>query len=92
MRDASTPQVAYEFAGFRLEPARRALFCPDGSPAHLSGKPFDTLLYLIERAGEPVARGERDHSFADEATKSRLMADLERSFSRFERAISQRAR
>ena len=50
--------VAYEFAGFRLEPARRALIRPDGTPARLSGKPFDTLVYLVERAGELVDRDE----------------------------------
>ena len=44
MRDASSPHVAYEFAGFRLEPARRALFCLDGSRAHRGGKPFDVWL------------------------------------------------
>jgi Tol biopolymer transport system component/DNA-binding winged helix-turn-helix (wHTH) protein len=58
--DAQTP-VAYEFAGFRLEPARRALTRPDGTAAHLSGKPFDTLVYLVERAGELVDRDELLH-------------------------------
>ena len=61
MGDAQTP-VAYEFAGFRLEPARRALTRPDGTAAHLSGKPFDTLVYLVERAGELVDRDELLHS------------------------------
>jgi Tol biopolymer transport system component/DNA-binding winged helix-turn-helix (wHTH) protein len=56
--DASTGQVAYEFAGFRLEPARRSLTRPDGTPARLSGKPFDTLVYLVERSGELVDRDE----------------------------------
>jgi Tol biopolymer transport system component/DNA-binding winged helix-turn-helix (wHTH) protein len=50
--------IAYEFAGFRLEPARRALTRPDGTPARLSGKPFDTLVYLVEHAGELVDRDE----------------------------------
>ena len=31
-------------------------------PAHLSGKPFDTLVYLVERAGELVDRDELLHS------------------------------
>ena len=59
----ATPKqpVAYEFAGFRLEPARRALTRPDGTPARLSGKPFDTLVYLVERAGELVDRDELLH-------------------------------
>jgi len=58
--DAQTP-VAYEFAGFRLEPARRALTRPDGTAARLSGKPFDTLVYLVERAGELVDRDDLLH-------------------------------
>ena len=39
-----------------------------------------------------MARASLRHSFVDEVTKNRLIADLESSFSRFERAISQRAR
>lgn len=58
MTDARAVPIAYEFAGFRLEPARRALTRPDGTLARLSGKPFDTLLYLVEHAGELVDRDE----------------------------------
>ena len=36
---------------FALEPARRALTRPDGTPGRLSGKPFDTLVYLVETRG-----------------------------------------
>ncbi|MGK2936036.1 MAG: adenosine deaminase family protein [Gemmatimonadaceae bacterium] len=39
-----------------------------------------------------MARASLRHSFADETTKTRLMTELESSFSRFERAIAQRAR
>ncbi|MEX2326012.1 MAG: hypothetical protein WD553_04380, partial [Gemmatimonadaceae bacterium] len=39
-----------------------------------------------------MARASLRHSFADEATRTRLRTDLERSFSRFEREIAQRAR
>jgi len=56
--DARAVSIAYEFAGFLLEPARRALTRPDGTPARLSGKPFDTLVYLVEHAGELVDRDE----------------------------------
>jgi Tol biopolymer transport system component/DNA-binding winged helix-turn-helix (wHTH) protein len=56
--DARAAPNAYEFAGFRLEPARRALKRPDGTPARLSGKPFDALVYLVEHAGELVDRDE----------------------------------
>jgi Tol biopolymer transport system component/DNA-binding winged helix-turn-helix (wHTH) protein len=59
--DASTGRVAYEFAGFRLEPAHRTLTRPDGTSAHLGGKPFDTLVYLVERSGELVDRAELLH-------------------------------
>ena len=56
--DARTLPIVYEFAGFRLEPARRALTQPDGTPARLGGKPFDLLVYLVEHAGELVDRDE----------------------------------
>jgi adenosine deaminase len=39
-----------------------------------------------------MARASLRHSFADEATKARLGADLETNFSRFEREIAQRLR
>ena len=39
-----------------------------------------------------MTRASLRHSFADEATKTRLLTDLESDFSRFERAIAQRAR
>ena len=58
MTDARAVPIAYEFAGFRLEPARRALTRPDGTAARLSGKPFDTLVYLVEHAGKLVDRDE----------------------------------
>src|SRR5262245_40881733 len=48
--------VAYEFAGFRLEPQRRTLTRADGTAVLLTGKVFDALLYLVEHAGELVAR------------------------------------
>jgi Tol biopolymer transport system component/DNA-binding winged helix-turn-helix (wHTH) protein len=47
----------YEFDGYRLDPARRSLTHPDGHNAKLVGRPFDTLLYLVEHAGEIVDRG-----------------------------------
>jgi Tol biopolymer transport system component/DNA-binding winged helix-turn-helix (wHTH) protein len=48
--------IAYEFAGFRLEPQRRTLTRADGTPVTLTGKVFDALEYLVEHAGELVAR------------------------------------
>ncbi|MDJ0941709.1 MAG: winged helix-turn-helix domain-containing protein [Woeseiaceae bacterium] len=48
--------TAFEFRGFRLEPGRRRLLRPDGDPATLRTKEFDTLRFLVERAGEPVGK------------------------------------
>ena len=55
---AGTPSSAsaYEFDGYRLEPGRRTLTRADGTPVNLQGKAFDTLVYLVEHAGELVAR------------------------------------
>lgn len=52
--DASS--TVYEFGGYRLDPARRSLTQADGSGVKLLGRPFDTLVYLVERAGEVVDR------------------------------------
>ena len=47
----SPAQLAYRFNGFRVDPVRRLLFGADGEPIPLKPKVFDTLLYLVERAG-----------------------------------------
>ena len=52
--DASS--TVYEFGGYRLDPARRLLALADGGGVKLLGRPFDTLVYLVERAGEVVDR------------------------------------
>ncbi len=51
---AVSAQAVYRFNGFRLDPARRLLFGPDGQPVPLKPKVFATLLYLVERHGELV--------------------------------------
>ena len=51
--DSST---VYEFGGYRLDPARRSLTQADGGGLKLTGRPFDTLVYLVEHAGEVVDR------------------------------------
>jgi Tol biopolymer transport system component/DNA-binding winged helix-turn-helix (wHTH) protein len=56
MDDARSALSAYEFAGFRLDPSRRSFTQPDGTPIRLRAKPFDALVYLVERAGELVGR------------------------------------
>jgi TolB-like protein/DNA-binding winged helix-turn-helix (wHTH) protein/Flp pilus assembly protein TadD len=48
----------FEFAGFRLDVGRQLLLAPDGLPIALASRTFDTLRYLVERAGELVERRE----------------------------------
>ena len=47
--------VAYQFARFRLDPAKRSL-SRDGVPVPLSSKAFDTLLHLIRHQGQVVSK------------------------------------
>jgi DNA-binding winged helix-turn-helix (wHTH) protein/tetratricopeptide (TPR) repeat protein len=52
-------QIVYEFGGFRLDARRRLLLArPDGRIVALTAKAFDTLLYLVEHAGEVVEKAE----------------------------------
>jgi TolB-like protein/DNA-binding winged helix-turn-helix (wHTH) protein len=44
--------TVYAFSGFRVDPWRRLLVGPDGDPILLKPKVFETLLYLVEHAGE----------------------------------------
>lgn len=45
--------LIYEFGQFRLDALRRVLTSGvDGQPLQVSGKALDTLLYLVERAGQ----------------------------------------
>lgn len=57
MQEAQS-QVVFEFDGYRLDPQRRRLLAPDGSAMKPRQKVFDTLLTLVERAGEPVTKDE----------------------------------
>lgn len=46
-------RFAYEFGDFRIDPQRRVLISRGrGEPVSVTGKVFDTLLYLVEHAGE----------------------------------------
>ncbi len=47
--------VSYQFARFRLDPAKRSLL-RDGVPMPLSSKAFDTLLHLIRHHGQVVSK------------------------------------
>jgi DNA-binding winged helix-turn-helix (wHTH) protein/tetratricopeptide (TPR) repeat protein len=42
------------FAGYRLEPGRRRLFAPDGTPINLSSRALDTLYYLASHPLELI--------------------------------------
>ena len=53
MSAASDSQIV-AFAGFSLDPRKRLLLGPDGRPIPLSGRAFDTLLYLVEHPNQLV--------------------------------------
>ena len=48
----------YEVGEFRLDLRRRQLLRADGASVPLSGKSFDALAYLVQRAGQLVSRAE----------------------------------
>lgn len=50
--------MIYEFEGFRLDPRRRELSGSGGEPIAVRAKALDALLYLVERAGQPVEKSE----------------------------------
>jgi DNA-binding winged helix-turn-helix (wHTH) protein/Tol biopolymer transport system component len=52
MDQTSTP--SYEFEGFRLDTILQVLSSPTGAPIALPSRAFETLRYLVERAGELV--------------------------------------
>lgn len=48
----------YAFDAYRLDPVRRQLLGADGNPVPLMPKALDTLVYLVERAGQTVRKEE----------------------------------
>jgi DNA-binding winged helix-turn-helix (wHTH) protein len=55
MDDQSRPgHRIYEFGGYRVDPLRRVLLDREGAQVRLKPKVFDTLLYLVEHAGEAL--------------------------------------
>ena len=53
--DPSQANVGYEFGEFQVDAAQRLLrSCADGKPVSLTPKVFDTLLYLVEHAGQLI--------------------------------------
>ena len=53
MDQFATP-TDYEFAGFRLNTALQVLVSPDGIPHPLNNRVFQTLLVLVQHAGETL--------------------------------------
>ena len=53
----SSSSVAYEFGEFRVDATQRLLRSRvDGEPIALTPKVFETLLYLVEHAGQLVEK------------------------------------
>lgn len=48
----------YGFGDFRLHPGKRLLLGCDGKPVLLTPKAYDTLAYLVERAGDVIHKDE----------------------------------
>jgi len=56
LKDQPSPAAIYEFGEFRLDARRRLLLAQDGRTIALTTKAIDTLLQLVERAGEVVEK------------------------------------
>lgn len=54
---ADSHEGTHAFAGFMLDTQRRRLI-REGVEVPITAKPFDALVYLVERAGETVSRAE----------------------------------
>jgi TolB-like protein/Flp pilus assembly protein TadD len=50
--------VSYEFAGFRMDLRQRRLLSADNVPVSLSSRAFETLVMLVEQAGEMLDKSE----------------------------------
>lgn len=58
MRDEQQ-QLLYEFEGFYLDPRRRRLVRKaDSAVLNVTPRVFETLLFLVENAGETLSKGE----------------------------------
>ena len=77
------PQIAYEFANFRLLPREKQLVCGE-KPVKLQPKVFDTLLMLVENHGRLVEKdsflkGLWPDTFVEEATLAHCVSELRRT-------------
>jgi two-component system OmpR family response regulator len=55
-RRVDSPLHAIEFAGWKLEPARRRLLNPEGIEVPLTGGEYDLLMALVDRANRVLTR------------------------------------
>jgi TolB-like protein/DNA-binding winged helix-turn-helix (wHTH) protein len=74
---------AYAFDGFRLDAQHRVLSRANGEPIPLAPKVFDTLLYLVERPGQLIAKRELldaiwPHVVVEENNLNQVVAALRR--------------
>ena len=58
MATPSRGAQVYGFGDFRLDPGKRLLIGRDGTPIVLTPKAYDTLAYLVERAGAVIHKDE----------------------------------
>jgi Tol biopolymer transport system component/DNA-binding winged helix-turn-helix (wHTH) protein len=84
MSDVPPPLTTYEFAGFRLDPRRRALDRADGAPVEITAKVYDALVYLVVRAGRTVSRQELmtalwPRTVVEDNNLNKLIASLRRA-------------
>ncbi len=80
---APSTRRAYEFGGFRLDPAERILL-RNGEPQALTPKVFDTLVLLVENAGRLVTKDEFmnqvwANAFVEEATLAQTVSQLRKA-------------
>jgi DNA-binding winged helix-turn-helix (wHTH) protein len=54
--------IEYRFSGFRLDLRQRRLFGPNDQPLALSSRAFDTLLVLVEHAGDTLTKAQLMHA------------------------------
>jgi DNA-binding winged helix-turn-helix (wHTH) protein/TolB-like protein len=81
--------VAYEFDGFKVDAVRRQL-SRRGTVVPLTSKSFDTLLFLIRRAGSTVTKTElMDAVWSDAAVEEN---NLTQQISALRRALGERPR
>ena len=82
MDASSTPD--YEFGGFRLDTAAQTLISPEGEPIPLPSRAYQTLIFLVERAGELVEKSSLmasvwPHSVVEENNLSQCIFTLRKA-------------